>query len=492
MTLRHSLPAVVAFALLATANSGGYRYGVSDQAFYVPAIARHVDGALFPRDAGLLAAQTRLWLGDEIIGSLARVTTTDLPLLFAVLYAATLVLLCVGGALFMRSLGGSAWAAAGFLLLLTLRHQIAKTGANTLEGYMHPRMLSFALGLLALSAVVTRRPTLAALGVAGAAVVHSTTALWFGVIVAIGLLDLARRRAVPWAIASGVVLTASVAWALTLGPLAGRLAIMDAEWLTIVEDREYLFPASWPIYAWILNLAYPFLIWTLYRQRRRLGISTGGEGAMVVGVLVLVALFLVSVPLTALRVALAVQLQVNRVFWLLDVVATAYVAWWLLDRVAPRFGPALRPVGIALFLLLSGARGVYVLTVDVQRPLVEIRPDGAWIEAMHWLRSRPRHWHVLADPQHGWKYGVSVRVAALRDTVLELSKDTSIAMYDRSIAMQLAERMTTLRGFETLTADRARELAARYDVDALILEQPSALALPVLHRNARFVIYDPR
>ena len=492
MTLRHSLPAVLLFALLATANSGGYRYGASDQAFYVPAVAQQVNPALFPRDAALLATQTRLWLGDEAIGALARITTTDFPLLFAGLYAVTMILLFAGGALFMRSIGASAWATAAFLLLLTLRHQIAKTGANTLESYMHPRMLSFALGLMALAGVVQHRPLLALLAVAGAAALHTTTALWFAVVVGVALVVRQGRAARPWIVLAGGVLGAAAGWALTIGPLAGRLVVMDAAWLAVIEGRDYLFPSAWPAYAWILNLSYPVVIWAVFRQRRRLGLSTEGERAVVLGLVVLVALFLVSVPLAAMRVALAVQLQVNRVFWLLDAVAGAYLAWWLLDHLASRVRPALRLAAVCVLLALSAARGAYVVAVDVQRPLVEVRPAGDWIEAMRWLRDQPEDWHVLADPQHAWKYGISVRVAALRDTVLELSKDTSIAMYDRGLAMRIADRMATLRGFEELTAARARELAARYDIDAVILEQPATLPLPVLHQTARFVIYDLR
>ena len=48
----------VLFVVLATANSGGYRYGVSDQALHVPAMARQLDATLFTRDAELLAAQS--------------------------------------------------------------------------------------------------------------------------------------------------------------------------------------------------------------------------------------------------------------------------------------------------------------------------------------------------------------------------------------------------------------------------------------------------
>jgi hypothetical protein len=99
---------------------------------------------------------------------------------------------------------------------------------------------------------------------------------------------------------------------------------------------------------------------------------------------------------------------------------------------------------------------------------------------------------VLADPQHAWKHGVSVRVAALRDTVLEVSKDSALAMYDRAIAMRVADRAAALADFDRLTTAGARALDARYDVDALVVEHPASVELPVLYRNARFVIYDLR
>ena len=41
------------FCLLAILNCGGYRYGIGDQAFYVPAVVQHLDPALFPRDRTL-------------------------------------------------------------------------------------------------------------------------------------------------------------------------------------------------------------------------------------------------------------------------------------------------------------------------------------------------------------------------------------------------------------------------------------------------------
>ena len=139
--------AAVLFVVLATANSGGYRYGVSDQAFYQPAIAMSVDPALFPRDRVVLLPQMRLWVGDTLIAAVARASGVALPSLFVTIYLMTLLALFVGALAMARGLGASWWTVAALLVLLTLRHRIAKTGANSLEGYMHPRMLAFAVGL---------------------------------------------------------------------------------------------------------------------------------------------------------------------------------------------------------------------------------------------------------------------------------------------------------------------------------------------------------
>jgi hypothetical protein len=112
---------------------------------------------------------------------------------------------------------------------------------------------------------------------------------------------------------------------------------------------------------------------------------------------------------------------------------------------------------------------------------------------MRWLREQPAHWHVLADPGHAWKYGVSARLAAEKDTVLELGKDSALAMYDRSIAMRVAERAAALGAYADLTAADLRALDARYELDAVIMEAAFPPApLPELYRNSDFVIYDLR
>jgi len=287
--------------------------------------------------------------------------------------------------------------------------------------------------------------------------------------------------------------SAAAGWALTLGPLAGRLAVMDEAWLSVLADKDYLFAADWPAYAWLTNLAYVGILAAVYRVRRKGGHAVASEGALVVGLLTLVIGFLVSVPFTEARVALAVQLQVNRVFWLLDFVVAVYLAWWMTGSARPS-RRTLAVGAVAALTALSVGRGIFLLTtagddrVLVRRDL----PDTMWTDAMRWIGQQATDWHVLADPGHAWKYGTSVRAAALRDTVLESSKDAAMAMYDRQMAMRVRERITALDGFERFSTDDIRRLDARFDLDVAVRETGQPLDLPVLYRNDGFVVYDLR
>ena len=107
---------------------------------------------------------------------------------------------------------------------------------------------------------------------------------------------------------------------------------------------------------------------------------------------------------------------------------------------------------------------------------------------MRWLSRQPVTTHVLADPGHSWKYGTSVRVSATRDVFLEDVKDSAIAIYSRDVAHRVVERAAALGDFTTMTPDRARELAAKYDLDYLVTE--ARLDLPVAYENGQFRIYS--
>ena len=488
---------VVPFVALAALNSGGYRYGASDQAFYQPAVLAQLDPALFPRDGEVLAAQSRLTAADEAMALAARVSGAPLHLVFAGLYVAALVIFAWGAWLIGARLYGQAWTAVALLAALTLRHAIARSGTNTLEGYFQPRLLAYALGAAGIAAFLRGRLALTFGLVLIAGAVHPTTAVWFAVwlLVATALAFPARRRLAVAAMAAGAAVSA---WLLA-GPLAARLGRMDDEWRRLLEARTYLFPLEWPAYAWIVNLGYLALIAWIYRLRRRAGLVDPAERGLVLGSASLAAIFAGALVAQVAGIALAFQLQPARVFWMFDFLATVYAVWALGER---RAGPATpvasaasrtRARGLSLALLLialSVARGAYVI-IEAGRPPAQLAiPDDDWGRVMAWARGTSKDSGWLADPLHAVRYGTSVRVAGERDVLVEAVKDAAIGMYDRRIAVRTDDRARAAANFDALTADEARRIGARYDLDFMVTEQP--LDLPLVFSSGALKVYRLR
>ena len=478
MKIAVTLASLLVFAVLATANGAGYRYGVSDQAAYVPAVMLAGHPALFPRDAPLIRTQGQFFVIDEILAGVARVTGASTESLFLDAYLVAVAAIWFGVVLVGARLYPSAWLTLALAALVTLRHHIPRTSVNSLEPYFHPRLLAFGIGIIAIAAFLRRRDWMAVALVAAAAVCHVTTALWFAVLIGTALMVVDRRWRVPGGIAAGMAVVGLV-WALTTGTL------MDPLWIDALGGRTFLFANEWPMWAWAANVALLAALWAAHRVRARRGTATAADEGLVWGATALVALFLLTLPAVATHVALAVQFQFSRVFWIVDLLVAIYGIAAIGESLGRR--PAM---AFALVLAtFSVGRGGYVMWQEhAERELFQASiPQSPWLDAMQWLARQPSDIHVLADPGHAFKYGMSVRVAAARDVLLEDDKDASVSMYSRAIAQRVVERRRALATFPALTAAEARALAERYDLNYLVTE--ATWPLPEAYRNARFRIY---
>jgi hypothetical protein len=482
----------VLFALLVTANGAGYRYGVSDQAFYIPVITHALHPDAFPRDGALIDAEGRLMVLDELLATLVRVTGVSLETLFLIGYLCSVALTWTGLVLIGTSVYRNPWATAALAALVTLRHRIPQTSANSLEPYFHPRMLAFGVGTLAVAAVLRRRSWVAIALVAVCAVLHITTALWFAVLIGVALATLdarLRRLAIAAAAAAALVLV----WAATAGPLQSAAVTMDEMWLQAVASKDSLFATRWPVWAWVANLGLLAFLWWAHRWRVRRGLARPEDAALVWGATALVSLFLITLPMVAARWSLVVQFQISRIFWLVDFLAMVYLIAVIADRPEAARQHSRRGSIIALVLIaISLGRGAYILWFEFpERSLFEVRVrESPWEDAMRWLRRQPLDVHVLADPGHAWKYGTSVRVSAARDVFVEEVKDSALAIYSRDVATRVVDRLTAIGDFGALTAARARDLAQHYDIDYLVTT--ADLSLPLAYRNNEFRIYALR
>jgi hypothetical protein len=272
---------------------------------------------------------------------------------------------------------------------------------------------------------------------------------------------------------------------------------MDARWADVAAAKDYVFPTAWPVETWLIHATVVGLVFALHQTRRRAGRAVAGEDGLVAGCLGLVAIFLASLPLVAMGNALAIQLQVSRVLWMADLLASAFVvtelgSWIRGWRGAPsRAGGEGRAAWLAAGLAAAAlGRGLHVTIADrPEGPVVQIgvAADAAWQDVLRWAGRTPVGTHFLADPGHAWKYGVSFRVGAARDVYLEEVKDTAMALYSREAAMRVLERIDRLGQFDALTPGSARRLAKIYDLDYLVSER--RLALPEVWHNDRFRIY---
>jgi hypothetical protein len=481
--------AALAFALLVTFNSGGYRYGASDQAFYIPAILEHLDPTLFPRDWSLLEPQARYFLLDEIVARGIRSVGGSVESWFLAGYVATCAVLfasltALGAAVFRSPLAVAAFVTAG-----TLRHRITKTGVNTFEGYFHPRVLVFALGVAAIVLYLRGRVWWALAVVLVGGLLHPSTAAFFVVLIGVAawVTDPPAR---PGLASLAVVAAGAAAWLLIDGPWRGALRPMDPEWRALLAVKDYLFPLeTWPPTAWLVNAGTAGIAVAGLSARIRTGAAHPRERGLLAGAVVLLIAFLLTLPGVAMGSALLVQLQINRIFWLLELLALVPVVWWLVDRPAARTERRWAALAIVCILAAASlARGVW--TSWVERRGEVFSPSLAssdWTRALGWVdRHAPPDAHILADPGHAWKYGSDVRFVG-HDVYLEEVKDTSMALYSRAAASRVIERIRDLGPFDLLTEPHAHALAKKYDLDYLIAT--TSLDLPLEATEGRFRIY---
>lgn len=478
----------LAFVTLATLNSGGYRFGAADQAFYIPAVLKRLDPTLFPRDSSLLDPQARYFFVDEIVAGVVRSTGWSIEACFAAGYLLALVIFYLalwrlGHVLFRTPLASWALIAAE-----TLRHRITKTGVNTLEGYFHPRVLVFAVGVWAIGAYLRGHPWLAMGAILVAGLFHPTTAAFFVLFlgVAIWTTEARARRAVGALAAFGLV---GVAWMLG-GPMQGALGPMDAEWRELLSSKDYLFPVrDWAMGAWVANLGTACLAIGTLAWRLNSGAATPRERGLLAGAVALLAGFLLTLPAVTVGSALFVQLQISRVFWVLDLLGMVALVWLLVDEPQRSVAPARWRQAVAAVLIAgAAARGAWVGLVEhADRPLVAIQlPDDDWTRVIRWAARQPTGVHLLADPGHAWRYGTPLRHAG-RDVFLEEVKDTAMAIYSRESAARVIDRRGAIGDFATLDAAGALALATRFRLDFLAIDRE--LDLPLAHREGAFRIY---
>ena len=265
---------------------------------------------------------------------------------------------------------------------------------------------------------------------------------------------------------------------------------MDPDWLATLSTKDYLFPLAWPVDVWLVNLAYaPLIVW-LYKRRLAAGAVVPGERGLVFGCLSLLIIFVLVLPFNQARVALAVQLQTPRIFWMLDFLATVYAVWGLAEGMAT----VPRRARLAAAAIALASWRVARTCCSSSFPNVRSPNCGCptTIGAGPWRgpgtpRPIPAGWRIRCTPSSMARACASPanETSSSRRSRTPPSACTSAASpFARATASQ---RSVISRA---LTPTRARTLGAQYNLDYLVAEQP--LDLPLAFQSGKLKVYRLR
>ena len=237
----------------------GYHPGLEDDAFYLAAIKRNLNPALFPHDADFFRLQFQATIFDQMIALSARLThlpvlTGLAPLAAGSHFFRPARLLANQPAAAFHSL--SAWAAVTLVaVLLTL--PVSGIAINLADQYLHPRTLATAAILAAIVAVLDRRLWFAGVLLAIAFAIHAIMAS-FG----ISFLCFLVVESASFQSAGAVGIATALALLIPLGWIFEPAS--DA-WRQAAATRGFYFLGRWEWYEW-LGVFAPLILLFVFRR----------------------------------------------------------------------------------------------------------------------------------------------------------------------------------------------------------------------------------
>jgi hypothetical protein len=474
----------------------GYHPGLEDDAFYLAAIKRNLNPALFPHDADFFRLQFQATIFDKLIAWSVRLT--HLPVSWAALLwqLAAIFLLLHGCWRISRrcfTQTSAHWAAAATIaVLLTL--PISGTAINLADQYLHPRALATAAILAAIVAVLDRRLWLAGLLLAVALSVHAIMAA-FGISFCIFLV---------WALRNSSPRCASVpVAAASLMPLGWIFEPTTEAWRQAAATRSFYHLTSWHWYEWVGVFAPLVLVYGFLRFWKRRPKNTN-DGTALCPLLISLLYYGVFQTAVGLLIMLPPSLErlrpfepmryLHLLYLLFFLIAGGMLGLYVLDRKLYRWLLVFLPLSAAMFY---AQRQMFPATEHIEWP--EATSRNPWLQAFAWIRQNtpvdslfaldPHYVELPGEDYHGF------RALAERSVLADYDKDGGMAARVPRLAPRWLKEATAQTGWQNFRAADFRRLKNEFGVDWVILSRsqsqandPSALGLNCLYQNQQLSV----
>jgi hypothetical protein len=469
-----ALLTALAFAVM------GYHPGLEDDAFYLAAIKRNLNPALFPHDSEFFRLQFQATIFDKLIALSARLS--HLPLDWTVLlwqFAAIFFLLhgCWRIARRCFSQPEAQWGAVtSIALLLTL--PVSGTAVNLADQYLHPRTLATAAIVAAIVAVLDRRLWLAGLLLALAFSIHAIMAS-FGISFCAFLLwnqrvSLPKRP--PATLAAALLL-----------PLGWIFEPASDAWRQAASTRGFYFLARWQWYEWLGIFAPLVLLYVFLRFLRSRGESAGEESASNAPALPLLVSTLLYYGVFQIAVALLIMLPpslerlrpfepmrcLHLLYLLFFLIAGGLLGRYVLGRKVYRWLLLFLPLGAGMFY---AQRQLYPASAHLELP--GVASHNLWLQAFAWIRQNTPVDSLFAlDPHYVTLPGEDYRgfrALAERSVLADYEKDGGMAARVPRLAPGWLKEVTAQTGWQKFQVADFQRLKNEFGVSWVILSRADA------------------
>lgn len=469
----------LAFTVLGFAVMG-YHPGAEDDGVYLTAVKADLHPTLFPHDADFFREQSQATVFDGWMANF--VEATHIPVAWAELIWQFLSLFFILAA--CRSIAAqlfpekrAQWAAVAMVsAMFTL--PVAGTALYLADQHLHPRAVSTALILIAVSRILGHKRWQALPLLILAIAMHpimGVLGISFCFFLALSMMELVPLR-----------LRAVGSTAASFMPLGWIFDPPSPEWRQALDTRTYYYLSRWAWYEWLGALAPLLLFWLLWRIASKRGETPLAHFSLAIFVYglfqLIVALVVLGVPALARLMPMQPMRFLHLIYIFLCLSGGALLGRHLLQAKVWRW---------AVFLVLANGgmfyaqRQLFAGTEHLEFP--SRASANPWLQTFDWIKKNtPEDAYFALDPRYmaapGEDYH-SFRALAERSTLSDAIKDAAVVTQVPSLATIWENQQAATAGWANFHLADFERLKSQFGVDWVVVSYPPPGGLPCPWHN---------
>jgi hypothetical protein len=474
-----TLGLILAFSTVALAVMG-YHPGMEDDSVYLSAVKSDLNPALYPHDAEFFRVELQATLFDKWVAGFIRFTHVPTSVAEFLWQFGSIFLLIFGSWSIARWLfpgeraqwGGVAMVAA----MLTL--PVAGTALNLADQHVHPRNLSTAIILLAVSRILAGKHWQAIPLLLLSLALHPIMAA-LGVSFCLFLTMATMEPVHVWLRSLRDSLAAAV-------PLGWIFEPPTPVWRKAVETRDYFFLSRWTWYEWLGALAPLFLFWLLWRVAERRGQTKLARFSLAVAAYgafqQIGAIVILGSPALVRLMPLQPMRYLHLIYYFMTLVAGCLLAEYWVKSSTWRWALYLLAINAGMF---AAQRALFPNSAHLELP--GFRSSNPWLQSFDWIRSNtPTNAYFALDPNYlaapGEDYH-SFRALAERSQLADAIKDTAVVTQIPDLGPAWDRQVTAQAGWNRFTLADFKRLKTAFGVDWALVAYPAPNGLACRWHN---------